>query len=660
MAEKSFNLADLKKQIDEFDSFFNKTIDLIHGIDEKYGKESKDVENEENKYAEKIIKDSPLLYEDLRQKISQHPLLSFYNDLAKSDIKLPAYNKREPFYASNIEDAHQELNKLLDEFKDLSKAMDEFNFSNGTECLFEGETLNINGTIYHAPNFPNLSTSDFDNANEKYKLLIMQAVDCLEQLMRVLEYICSYYTSVTFKDNVKKRAKKALEPAYQDIEKRKNEEATQLKQSLSEYYEKECAPVLEDNNNRLNDYVSMNNLEMPKDFHELINIGSTTYQFLHYENYLKEISQVDTRKLVKHTINFPLYLNLKEKGNVLINTNKVGNMDRELVDFVYQLVLQYIVSAPFRKMNLALVDVDSIDAFDFVYNFNKDYLKDNNLIFNKKIVNDAEGFRELMTGLSNKLNDIKGEKLAPKNCKNIFEYNEMSPENTQELYLFVYVNCPKCLDENIVEKMTNVLINGPQCGVFSIILNNESYPLPTDSYGYNKKSHLNFIEQISPSSNVFEFGNGKFIFNNDDCFIPNYAFREKDIGDFFDVLKKESEKTSLTNSIDLEELACLPYDRGDFANNLKIPVGKDGGQTVYLNLNVEGSNTFSAIIAGGSGSGKSTFLHTITLSAAYNFSPEELEFYLIDFKSGVEFSSYADRSSGMYIHHVSFVSLKNK
>ena len=48
-----------------------------------------------------------------------------------------------------------------------------------------------------------------------------------------------------------------------------------------------------------------------------------------------------------------------------------------------------------------------------------------------------------------------------------------------------------------------------------------------------------------------------------------------------------------------------------------------------------------ALVAGKTGSGKSTLLHALITNLALNYSPDEVELYLIDFKKGVEFKAYA-------------------
>ena len=48
-----------------------------------------------------------------------------------------------------------------------------------------------------------------------------------------------------------------------------------------------------------------------------------------------------------------------------------------------------------------------------------------------------------------------------------------------------------------------------------------------------------------------------------------------------------------------------------------------------------------ALIAGKTGSGKSTLLHALVTNLSMWYHPNEVEVYLIDFKKGVEFKTYA-------------------
>jgi energy-coupling factor transporter ATP-binding protein EcfA2 len=73
---------------------------------------------------------------------------------------------------------------------------------------------------------------------------------------------------------------------------------------------------------------------------------------------------------------------------------------------------------------------------------------------------------------------------------------------------------------------------------------------------------------------------------------------------------------------------------------LRVPIGRSGANKMqYLEL---GRGTKQhVLIAGKTGSGKSTLFHVMITNLALWSSPDQVEFYLVDFKKGVEFKSYA-------------------
>lgn len=79
---------------------------------------------------------------------------------------------------------------------------------------------------------------------------------------------------------------------------------------------------------------------------------------------------------------------------------------------------------------------------------------------------------------------------------------------------------------------------------------------------------------------------------------------------------------------------------GSSARKLTIPCGyaAAGGNEFSIEI---GDRTPHYLIGGTTGSGKSNLLHNIIVSALWNYGPDELSLYLLDFKEGVEFSRYA-------------------
>jgi DNA segregation ATPase FtsK/SpoIIIE, S-DNA-T family len=73
---------------------------------------------------------------------------------------------------------------------------------------------------------------------------------------------------------------------------------------------------------------------------------------------------------------------------------------------------------------------------------------------------------------------------------------------------------------------------------------------------------------------------------------------------------------------------------------LDVPIGR-AGATKLQSLKLGKGTSQHVLVAGKTGSGKSTMLHALITNAALHYSPDEIEFYLIDFKKGVEFKTYA-------------------
>lgn len=82
--------------------------------------------------------------------------------------------------------------------------------------------------------------------------------------------------------------------------------------------------------------------------------------------------------------------------------------------------------------------------------------------------------------------------------------------------------------------------------------------------------------------------------------------------------------------------------RATSADGVTAHFGRIGARQVADLIVDSEVNTYSALIGGRPGSGKSVLIHAIVMSIATEYPPSEVELYLIDFKEGVEFKQYAD------------------
>ena len=73
-----------------------------------------------------------------------------------------------------------------------------------------------------------------------------------------------------------------------------------------------------------------------------------------------------------------------------------------------------------------------------------------------------------------------------------------------------------------------------------------------------------------------------------------------------------------------------------------MPLGRAGATKLQFMPLGKGTSQH-VLVAGKTGSGKSTLMHAMITNLALHYSPDELQFYLVDFKKGVEFKTYAEQ-----------------
>ena len=78
------------------------------------------------------------------------------------------------------------------------------------------------------------------------------------------------------------------------------------------------------------------------------------------------------------------------------------------------------------------------------------------------------------------------------------------------------------------------------------------------------------------------------------------------------------------------------------AEDLNVPIGRAGASRLQA-FRIGHGVAQHALVAGKTGSGKSSLMHTLVANLCLWYSPDQLELYLIDFKKGVEFKPYVNQ-----------------
>ena len=387
-------------------------------------------------------------------------------------------------------------------------------------------------------------------------------------------------------------------------------------------------------------------------YREHMVLGDLSYKALNNQNYRDfcEKSKVLSKKIDKKGfMKVPLLADLRNKGNFLIQTNDY-RYSQDLKAFVNQLILIFLLSFPARRIHFKLIDINDKMGFAPLSALKKIY---ENILLNG-IVRDANQLDEAISEIKSIKFDSE-DKLGAEGISNIFDYNKKYDVSPLDIYVQVVVDYPSGFDLTTASKLRDIMLNGNNDGVFTIVVNNDSVSL--NDYNISIKDYRKLIYEMKECSYCFETMKGLTYvdeFNNKSTINLLKNLNVSNINEIVEVLKKqideESSKsialTDMFEYIDKTELKSI-------STSMEIPFGLSGGEVQTLLLTNQSSP--HAALIGTSGSGKSVLLHTLILDACYKYSPEELNFYLLDFKGGVEFKYYQNNK----LPHIKVIGLTN-
>ncbi len=213
---------------------------------------------------------------------------------------------------------------------------------------------------------------------------------------------------------------------------------------------------------------------------------------------------------------------------------------------------------------------------------------------------------------------------------NLKEYNATA--SYKEAYNFIFVpHFPKDYHEEDINAICELINGGAQCGIQVVLNLDKSYF--SEIHSYNK----NNLRQLSGLVNDITYINCTkkiaVLRNFDVRIIQNWFARFPFIFDNYPAPEIKKIVGTLNKK----------YEKFDtqVSNFLSIPIGRYGREQIYFEMGQK-SGVYHGLIAGQSGTGKSTLLNNIITTIAQKYSPDELRLYLLDYKLGVEFKIYRD------------------
>jgi DNA segregation ATPase FtsK/SpoIIIE, S-DNA-T family len=327
----------------------------------------------------------------------------------------------------------------------------------------------------------------------------------------------------------------------------------------------------------------------------------------------------------------PMSLAFPLEGSILFETNKGG--ETEAVATINNIIFRLLSATPPGKVSFTIFDPvglgQNFAALMHLADYEEGYI-------NSRIWTQTLQFEEKLAELNEHM-----EKVIQMYLRNeyatIADYNAQAGSIAEKYHFLVIASFPVNFSDTAARRLRNIAANGARCGVYTLIHWDQRNAPPND-----------FVpDEMRKNSVRLVRGDNQFYLANWREPGTRVVLDPMPPPEFATLFLHEvgaSSKGSARVEVPFEQVA--PSDgkmwSEEITEEVRVPIGRSGA-TKFQYLEIGKGTRQHALIAGKTGSGKSTLFHIIITNLALWCSPEEVEFYLVDFKKGVEFKCYASR-----------------
>ncbi|MGA1393136.1 MAG: FtsK/SpoIIIE domain-containing protein, partial [Phycisphaerales bacterium] len=340
----------------------------------------------------------------------------------------------------------------------------------------------------------------------------------------------------------------------------------------------------------------------------------------------------DRPRPMPEPVDLPLLLDLPARRGLLVEVEPASR-SRGL-EALQAAVLRILTTLPPGKVRLTLVDPVGLgqNFAGFMHLADEDQQ-----LVGDRIWTDPRHIEQRLTDLTEHMETVI-QKYLRNEFDSIDAYNEKAGEIAEPYRVLVMADLPSNLTETAAKRLASILESGARCGVLTLLLRDLRMPLPPalapedlargvvrlHPRGKDASELAVAIAGLEPLPLVLDDPPPADL-------LQSLAAR---IG--------RSAKTASRVEVPFEAIAPSGPDRWtlDSGQRLAVSLGRAGATRLQQMVLGEGTAQH-VLIAGKTGSGKSTLLHALITNLAAWYSPEQVQLYLVDFKKGVEFKTYA-------------------
>jgi hypothetical protein len=329
-------------------------------------------------------------------------------------------------------------------------------------------------------------------------------------------------------------------------------------------------------------------------------------------------------------VSVPLTLAWPNQGSLLMESEATA--DSTLVATLQNVMLRLFASSPPGKLAMTIIDPVGLGQNFAGFMHLADYEES---LINRRIWTQRDQIDERLAELNEHI-----EKVIQMYLRNeystIMEYNERAGSVAEKYHFLVVADFPEGFSETAVRRLQSIAVSGPRCGVFTLIHWNKRHPSPDG-----------FLPDDLRKTSVCLKRQGERTWLEGEKSGATLILDAPPDADLAGSLVHKMGKASVDSNrveVPFAQIAPSPSERwtNETTSEVRIAIGRTGATKQQM-LSIGKGTKQHALFAGKTGSGKSTLFHVIITNLALSCNPDQIEFYLIDFKKGVEFKCYATK-----------------
>jgi S-DNA-T family DNA segregation ATPase FtsK/SpoIIIE len=331
--------------------------------------------------------------------------------------------------------------------------------------------------------------------------------------------------------------------------------------------------------------------------------------------------------LADETISAPLVLCCPQESSILFEAVRP---DLAVIGALNGLILRFLATSPAGKASFTIIDPVKLGQNFAALMHLADYGEG---LVNGQIWTESNQIEERLAELNAHMEKVIQNYLRNEYAT-IAEYNVQAGTIAEKYHFLVVADFPVNFSEAAIRRLLRIAGSGARCGVFTLIHWDRRQPSPHDA----------LLEDLCKSSVCLNNSTGTWVLTRPP--VGNAALTLDPAPDsqfttaFLHQIGR-AHRGSTRVEVPFSVVAPSNADlwTASTADELRVPIGRSGAAKAQT-LAIGKGTCQHVLIAGKTGSGKSTLFHTIITNLALWCSPREVEFYLVDFKKGVEFKCY--------------------